>query len=267
MDGLQVAELPRIVREETRYLDTMRLAETEHGDASPKLRWRWALFELVLDALRVVHHDAEEAGQPIWKEAARFRATGFLELALADLFGSRLPNAGHEDFKADLPSISRLAHCYLSLQHDRVRVPIACEDILQDTCLGLAAAYHPAIRTLNIQASSCPVRLHSGSRRALLLFISCVVQGMLGRASRLGNNAHALLTLSTLEPSIVNLQIETCDSNAEVFASPEYEIAIKLAAILEAEFICLRSPANGTILDLRFSTALREASLAQCARR
>jgi len=267
MDGLQAAGLSAIIREEIKRSDKTGAAEPVLGEGSPELRWRLALFEIVVDALKAVHHDTEVLGQPIWKEEARLRAAGFLELALADSFGSRPPRNKSEDSNSDLLSISKLAQCYLSLRQTRARGLLECEDTLQDLCIGLAVAYQPAVRNLDLQVSSCPTLLRADLRRSLILFISCVVQGMLGRAARLGSDGCASLKLSAMEPSMVHLRVETCDPVAEIYFSPEYPIATGIAASLRAEFVCRQGPANGSIVEMQFSTDPPDASSRQMARR
>jgi hypothetical protein len=267
MDGLQIAGLSGIIREEIKRSDKTGTTEPVLGDASSELRWRLALFEIVVDALKAIHYDTEVFDRSICKEEARFRAAGFLDLALADSFGARPPRNESVDSNSDLLSISKLAHCYLSLRQTRVRGLLECEDTLQDLCIGLAVAYQPVVRNLDLQVSSCKTLLRADRRRSLILFISCVVQGMLGRASKLGSDGCASLKLSATEPSMVHLRVETCDPLAEIYGSSEYHIAIGIAASLRAEFVCRQGPAKGSILEMQFSTEPSDASSRQIERR
>ena len=266
MDGLQVAASSRIIPEGLRYPDVTRAAKTERADASLEQRWRRAVFGMVVDALQAIHHEAEVYAQPLWKEEARLRANGFLGLALVNSFGTNLPTTGGGVFRTDLPSIAKLAHCYLLLQKNRVHGSLEFGNTLQDTYIGLAAVYQPTIQNIDFQVSFCPMRLRSHEYRSLILFLSCIMQGMLGRASRLGTDARASLKLTTIAPSTVSLQVETCDTLAEIFGSPEYSVARKIAAGLSAEFVWRQGPANGSTLEMQFSTCSLEASHRQFLR-
>jgi hypothetical protein len=254
MDGLQVAEQPSIIPKGTRISDMARAPNAEHVDAFPEIRWRGALLEIAADVLRVIHQEVEGPAHSIWKEEARLRANGFLQLALVDSVKAMPPRKGSGDCKLDLRSVSKLAHCYRSLQHSRLRGLIECENILQDAFFGLAAAYQPAVRNLDLQISLCPMLLRSDQCRALVLFMSCVVQGILRRASGCGGDGQALLKLSRIDPSTGHLLVQTSDPVASIFISSEYQIASRLAGALAAEFVCRQGTANGSILEMRFST-------------
>jgi hypothetical protein len=216
------------------------------------MRWRRALFEMAGDTLRIIHDEAEGSGHSIWKEEAQLRATDFVQLALMGFFEAMSPHKAVRVRKLDLQSVSKLARCYRFLDETHVSGPLECERILRNTLLGLAAAYRPAVWNLKLQVSACPIVLSLTHRRALILFMSCVVQGILGRASKSGVRGQASRTFSTITPSAASLRIETCAPATDLFFSPEYATATQLAAILAADLVSRQGPAYGTILEMRF---------------
>jgi hypothetical protein len=252
MEALQVAKWPRAISNGITTIDMARAFKTEQGSPSPAVLWRCALFEMAGDTLRFIHDEAEASGHSIWKEEAQVRAAGFVQLALTGLFEEMSPNRGVGNCRLDLQSVSTLAQCYRSLQQTDPRGRLECEHILRDTLTGLAAAYQPAVRNLELQVSSCPIVLCLTQRRALVLFMSCVVQGILGRASKYGFRGQALLTLTTIAPSAASLRIQTCDPATELFFSPEYTVATQLAGILGADLVSRQDPSGGSLLEMRF---------------
>jgi hypothetical protein len=150
------------------------------------MRWRRAFFEMAGGTLRIIHDQAEGSGHSIWKEEAQLRATGFVQLALMGLFEVMSPHKAVKVRKLDLQSVSRLARCYRFLEDPHVRGRLECERILRSILPGLAAACRPAVWNLESQVSACPIVLSLTQRRALILFMSYVVQGILGRASKYG---------------------------------------------------------------------------------
>jgi hypothetical protein len=254
MEAFQVAEPSSIIPNGMRISDMTRMFEVEQVDASPEMRWRWALLKMATDTLHVIHHEAKGQSHSIWKEEARLRAAGLLQLALVDSFKAMPSHKGAWDCKWDHRPVSKLALCYRSLQQGTVRGRLDCENILRDAFLGLAAAYQPVVRNLDFQVSLHPISLGSEQRRALVLFTSCIVQGILERISGREGSGQALLALHSNGKSTASLLVQTSDPTAAILTSSGHEIASRLAANLGAEFVCRQGPVSGSILELRFST-------------
>jgi hypothetical protein len=252
MEALQTAKWRRVVSNGINTKDTARVLKTERDNPSPEMLWRGALFEMARDSIYFIHDETEESDQSIWEEEAQARGAGFVQLALTGLFEAISPNQGGGNCRLDVQSISTLARCYRSLQETNPSGRLECEHILRDTLFGLGAAYQPAVRNLELQVSSCPVVLCLTQRRALILFMSCVVQGILGRASRYRSHGQVSLTLTTISPSAGSLRIQTCDRAMELFFSPEYTVATRLAGILGADLVSRQEPSGGSILEMRF---------------
>jgi hypothetical protein len=252
MQALHAAKWHRVIFNGTNTTEMAKVFKAEQGNPSPETLWRCALFEMANDTLRFIHDEAEASDQSIWKQEAQVRGTGFVQLALTGLFQAMSQNKRVGNARLDLQSVSALAQCYRSLQETDPRGPLECEHILRDTLTGLAAAYQPAVWNLELQFASCPMQLCLTQRRALTLFMSCVVQGILGRASKYGLRGQLSLTLTTIAHSAASLRIQTCDSVMELFFSPEYAVAAELAGILGANLVFRQDPAGGSILEMRF---------------
>jgi hypothetical protein len=254
MDTLQTNEQPGTGSKRMRLSNMSSASDFEQLDAVPGMRWRLAILEMVGDVLRTTRRHVADPGQWMWKEEARLRATGFLHLALADPAKGPALAKRSRDRKADLRSIAKLALCYRSVQAHRPGSPLDCEAVLQDMFLGLAAAYQPAIGSLDLQFSSHRMRIGASPCRALVLFMSCIVQGILGRAARRGGDAQAWLKLNRIDASTGLLLVQTSDPAAAIFASPEYGVASRLAGSLDGEFVCRQGIGDGSIVEMRFST-------------
>jgi hypothetical protein len=256
MDTLQTNERPGTLSKRMRLSNMSSASDIEQVDAFPGMRWRLAILELVGDVLRTTRRHVADPGQRMWSEEARLRATGFLDLALADpVRGPALTKRSRER-RVDLQSIAKLALCYRSAQAHRPSGPLDCETILQDMSLGLAAAYQPAVRALDLQFSSHRMRIGASPCRALVLFMSCIVQGILGRAAKRGGDAQAWLKLNRIDASTGLLLVQTTDPVAAILASPEYGVASRLAGSLDGEFVCRQGRGDGSIVEVRFSTDL-----------
>ncbi len=207
-----------------------------------------------LTLTQVLSEGATQSTRSVWQDEARLRATAFLQLALVDSIKTIPSGNEFSDCAWDHRSVSKLARCYRSLRLNSVCEPFECGNILRDTLFGLAAAYRPVVLNFDLQVSFHPTLLGSHECRALALFTNCLLQGMLERASGRGGGGKARLKLNAVGRSMTSLLIQTSDPVTEIYSSSGYEIASRLAAKLNAEFVCRQGPANGNFLEVRFAT-------------
>jgi hypothetical protein len=252
MDVFLTDKAPNIIPKGVSISDMTSVLDAGQGESSPEMRWRWAVLEIVKDTLQVINEDCKKPRNPIWEDEARHRATAFLQLAFVNSIRKSPSQQPIPDYKQDLRPISRLARCYRSLYECTIRGPLECQNVLCDVFFGLASTYQPVVRNVDFRISSRPVSIDSHRRRALALFTSWAAQRTLERAFQLGSAGKMFLTLQPNCRSMVKLLLETNDPAGTFLARTDHELASRLAAKLQAEFVCHHEGVENSTLELRF---------------
>jgi hypothetical protein len=252
MDVFQTNEAPNVIPACMSISDMTRVLESGLNQNSAEMRWRWAVLDVMKDAMQIICATTKKPQNLIWREEARLRATSFLRLALVDSYGTTALQNCASRRKWNSQPVLRLARCYRSLNAENIQDDFDSRNVIRDVFVGLAATYRPVIKEIDFEISANSVKVGHNVCRALALFVSWATQRLLDRAARQDRTANARLTLNFNNRSMASLLFEANDSIWAFLDPSDLAIGSGLAESLQAEFVCRHGGRNGHILELRF---------------
>ena len=230
--------------------DLTRMLDTENSEPAEAMRWRWAIIQIAMDSMNLMSQIPKTEISRLWEEEARFRSSRLLNLALIESFRNPASARNTSASRWTRQSVTELGGCYRSVQQDGRSRSRGGEMFLHDMLRGLIGTYKPVMGDFNLRALLQPVLLDASQRRSLALFLNCITQGILERALQRGGAGHLNIALTSLGNATKTIVIQSSEPFGAIYDCPSHEIASKIAATLQGEFVCRKG--SQSAFELRF---------------
>ena len=201
------------------------------------IEWRRTLFGIVNDSLGQIEPERQTEYDALWRHEAQQRALNLTCLSLSECV-SRADTGTRSNLPIwDITAVETLGGAYRLLAKCDGEKLVQCDPLLRGIVVNLLSAYAPVHGRLELELTLHSLALMPVKCRALVLCVGMLLQGIM-RQSR-HRTPHGLkIELTSKDEDAFILSLTIPGDRTALLDTPEFELAMRLSGLLQAELLC-----------------------------